>query len=152
MLPAKYYYVHYDEATGEILGFFNPMKGKVRETPTILISSEQHAEVHGRANSFRVLDNKLVEVSDVEIPEAIPQVDIQRALIAGLVIDGLCFALSPGALSVLQLDLATGTENVRAIIHTAEGSRLEVLEREQAIKVAGLIVDHIGLLYASQRH
>lgn len=152
MLPPKYYYVHYDEATGEILGFFNPMKGKVHETPTILISAEQHAEVHGRAHNYRVLNTQLVSVSNVQEPEEAPKVDIGLALIAGFVHDDLCFALQPGALSVLQLDLATGTENVRAVINTAEGSRLKVLERAKAIEVSGLIVEHLGALYSSQRH
>lgn len=147
MLPAKYYHLHYDESSGEILGFFNPMKGKVTEEPTILIDLEQHAAASANAHKFRVLGGKLVEVDDEPQTVSKPVVNVANALIAGLMVDGVCFALEPSALSVMTLDLASGGIQVRAIIHTPDGTRLEAMTREKALEVSTVIVEHLASLH-----
>lgn len=147
MLPPKYYHLHYDESSGEILGFYNPMKGKVTETPTILISLEQHVEVAPRTNNFRVLNGKLVEVDDEVQLDSKPVINLTNALIGGIMIGEVCYALEPSALNVMALDLGSGSEHVRAIIHTPDGTKLVELPRETALGVADTIVAHLVTLH-----
>lgn len=146
LLPPKYYLLHFDEETGEILSFHNPMRGKPSESPTITISLEQHAELQPNTNGWRVISNKLTKVDNVLEEPVRTKINVQQAIIGGLVIDGVCYALEPTALSVMTLDLSTGSTKVRAIVHTPEGTLLEALVRDDALKVADIIAEHlIGL-------
>lgn len=147
MLPPKYYYLHYDGVTGELLGFFNPMKGKCTEEPTILIDLEQYAEASSRTQKFRVLNGKLVQVDNEEQPVQLPEVNVANALIAGLVVGQVCYAIDPSALSVMLLDLAAGGDSIRAVVHTPDGTRLESLVRDEAVKVAASIAGHLASLH-----
>lgn len=143
-LPPKYWLMHYDEETGEVLSFHNPMRGKPDVNPTIIISVEQHADIQIDPGRYRVLDNKLTLVDNV-VEERTERrtVDVASAIIGGLVIEGVCYALEPLALSPMLLDLASDSKSVRAIIHTPAGTKLEILTRENAEKVASLISEHL---------
>lgn len=143
-LPPKYWLTHYDEETGEILSFHNPMRGKPDVESTVIVSVEQHKDIQVNPGRYRVLNNKLVTVDNVEADEVERRiVDVPSAIIGGLVIDGICYALEPTALSSMLLDLAAGSERVRAVIHTSAGTKLEILTREVAVKVADSISEHL---------
>jgi len=147
MLPPPYYHVHYDASSGDILSFINPHNGCVTEEPTILISAEDHRDIHGQAHLFRVVDGAIA-LKPVMVPLIKPVViDVNRALIAGFIRDGICFAISPSALSVLLLDLAANAEFVRAVVHTSTGNELVELNRATAISVATDIAEHVAMLH-----
>lgn len=142
-LPPKYWLMHYDKETGEVLSFHNPMRGKPEESPTLTISLEQHAAVQPNPGAYRVVDGKLTEVEDEEQEEVRAPVDVPSLIIGGLVIDDVCYALEPVSLSVLMLDLSTGVESCRAITHTATGTKVHTLPREDALKAAETISEHL---------
>lgn len=143
-LPPKYWLMHYDQETGEILSFHNPMRGKPDVSPTIIVSVEQHVDIQVNPARYRVLDNKLTLVDNVIEETQKPKiVDVQSAIIGGLVIDNVCYALETLALAPMLLDLASGNAQVRAIVHTPAGTQLEFLTREVAVTVADQISKHL---------
>lgn len=143
-LPPKYWLMHYDEETGEVLSFHNPMRGKPDASPTLTISVENHAAIQTDPSRWRVLSGKLTLVDNVPEDQIERRtVDVPSAIIGGLVIDGICYTLEPIALSSMMLDLATGNTKVRALIHTPSGTKLEVMTRDAAMKVAEAISEHL---------
>lgn len=147
-LPPKYYLLHYDEDTGEILSFWNPMRGKAPDEPTIAISLEQHAAALQSTGSYRVQDGKLVAIDAAPSTQSgRERLNINKSLIGGLVIDDVCYALEPTAIDVLLLDLATERKEIRAVIHTPDGTELTSLKRDAAVRIAKTISDHLVGLY-----
>ncbi|AGS82126.1 hypothetical protein O152_gp235 [Pseudomonas phage PaBG] len=146
-LPAAYYQLVYDEKTGDVLSFWNPMRGECPDSPYIEVSLEDHARVQPAPFKFRVIDKRLVEVSDIPKDERPKRPAVSEAIIAGLVIDGVCYALDPKALAVLTLDLSRGSKTCRAIAHTPTGNQLVTLPKEDAKNVASMIADHLVALH-----
>lgn len=146
-LPAAYYQLVYDEKTGDVLSFWNPMRGECPDSPYIEISLEDHARVQPTPFKFRVIDGRLVEVSDTPKDKRPKRPEIAEAIIAGLVIEGVCYALDPRALAVLTLDLSRGAKTCRAIAHTPTGNQQVALSKEDAKNVASMIADHLAALH-----
>lgn len=143
-LPPKYWLMNYDEETGEVLSFHNPMRGKPDVSPLLTVSLENHTEIQTDPSRWRVVEGKLTLVDNVPEDQIERQtVDVASAIIGGLVVDGICYALEPTALSSMLLDLTAGSERVRAVIHTSAGTKLEILTREVAVKVADSISEHL---------
>lgn len=147
MLPASFYELHYDAQSGEVLAFWNPMKGECTYSPVITISTEDHARISAAPHTFRVVDGK-VELR-VYIPAPAPRKpsDITNALIAGCMVGNVCYAINANALSVLLLDLACGAEKCRAVAHTLDGNALVELDNTNARLVASAIASHLADLY-----
>jgi hypothetical protein len=147
-LPPKYYMLHYDEATGEVLSFWNPLRGKAPDEPTIAISLEQHAAVLQTTDKYRVVNGKLITVDQVPKTHSDKEpINIKKALIGGLVIDNVCYALESTAINVLLLDIASEREEIRAVVHTPDGTELTTLKRDTAVQIAKTISDHLVGLY-----
>lgn len=146
-LPAPFYQLVYDEQTGEVLSFWNPMRGECPDSPSIEVSIEDHARVQPNAHRFRVIDKRLVEVDDVPVEERPKRRDVNEALIAGLVIDGTCYAIAPNLLSLLTLDLARNAKQCRAVTHTANGNQVAQLTKDEAKVIASKITDHLADLH-----
>lgn len=146
-LPATYYQLVYDEQTGEVLSFWNPMRGECPDSPFVEISLEDYARVQPAAHKFRVIDKRLVEVNDVPVEERPKRRNINEALIAGLVINDTCYAIAPALLSLLSLDLARNAKQCRAVVHTATGTQVTQLAKEDAKAVASEIADHLASLH-----
>lgn len=142
-LPPKYYLMHYDAETGEILSFHNPMRGKPDVSPTLTVSLDDHVEVQRNPSLYRVVDGKLVSVDEDAVEEPRPIVDMPSAIIGGLVVDNVCYALESISLSVMLLDLSTNAAEVRAITHTATGTQVNTLTREDALRLAETISEHL---------
>jgi len=143
-LPPKYWLMNYDEETGEVLSFHNPMRGKPDVSPLLTVSVENHAEIQTDPSRWRVVDGKLTLVNNVPEDQIERQtVDVASAIIGGLVVDGICYALEPIALSPMMMDLAAGSSKVRAIIHSPSGTKLEAMTRDDALKVAEAISEHL---------
>lgn len=153
MLPAPYYYLHYDADTGEILAFWNPLSGDCEFSPTIIVSLEQHEAVLKATYDYRVRDNKLVNIKEPESEEVVqeqpkPVQDMSRSLIAGLVIDEVCYAIKADALSVMMLGLSSGSDRIKAVTHTKDGNRIVELSRSEAENVASKIAEHLSDLFS----
>lgn len=144
MLPAPYMEVHYSEA-GEILAFWNPMKGDCPFEPILPISLEDFAVVSTATDSYRVRDGKLVQLErEQPKPERPKPADV---IVAGLKVNNRVFALEPAALAVMQLDLSRGAKQIRCVMHTPDGDKLQTLPRKEAMEVAEKLADYLAGVY-----
>lgn len=144
MLPASYMEVHYGEA-GDILAFWNPMKGECQFEPVIPISMEDYALVIAATDDYRVRDGKLVKLE--RDPPAPVRPKPTELIIGGLKVNDRVFALEPAALAVMQLDLSRGVKQVRCVTHTPNGNLLRTLPRKDAMEVAEKLAEYLAGIY-----
>jgi hypothetical protein len=146
-MEMPFYLVEYDPVSGEILAFHNPVTGKPDTEHVIELDVSTKEEVGARPHRYRIIDGKLHETSVHDVEPVPVRPDVASQIVAGLVVNDVCYSLEPSALAVLQLDLASNAKQVRAIAYVPGGFKLVELSKEDAKKVATAIGDHLVSLH-----
>ena len=123
------YYLAYDE-NGEVLGIYE--RGDEEDCPMIAISAEQRSAVLEQPHAYRVVNEILERLEEPSAPE--PQVRLSPSmLIAGVLVDGVCYATNVEALSILAVGVSVGKPV--AVVHKPTGDEVVKITKETAIKI-----------------
>lgn len=140
-----YYLLNYDEATGEILNFWNPANGECPYFPTIQISLETHKSVSSQPHLYLVKDKRLY-ARELEAPTEAPV--FQHDLSAGFVFEDECYALTAHALCLLYA-VADSENGGSVITYTKEGAKLVSKSQEDAKRIRNAAAEHIRKVYSA---
>lgn len=145
-MSPDYYLLHYD-TDGEVINFWNPLRGECPYSPTIEVSKEEHDEVFAAPYLHRVVDGKLKKREE-QVKEKRKVHTVEDSIIAGLVIGGSCFALEPRALTLPQLDLQSKRERIRFVTITGDGQKIRDFSRSSAEGVLEKLADRLAEVYS----
>lgn len=140
-----YYLLNYDEATGELLNFWNPANGECPYHPVIQISLDTHKSVSSQPHMYLVRDKRLY-ARELETPKAAPT--FVHDLSAGFVFEDECYALTADALCVL-FAVADSENGGSVITYTKEGAKLVSKSQEDARRIRNAAAEHIRQVYSA---
>ena len=121
--------VTYNE-DGEILGVYYTPPSDMAELPEYInVDNDMAAKILAASYSYRVVDGEPV----YSPPEPTPLSPVrlkESDLVAGVMVDGVCYATTSIALSLLSASVATGSP--KAMVHLKDGDAFVEIDEDTA--------------------
>lgn len=113
-------YLTYD-LSGSITGVYVTFAAATAyDEQSIKVDTDVAEQVLARPDKFKVEQGQLIPVEVKAVPE-VPRFD-ESSLSAGVVVDGVCYAVTPFALGLMAAGLAAG--KAEALVYTPRGDKL----------------------------
>ncbi len=121
--------VTYNE-DGEILGVYYTPPSDMKELPEyIKVDNDTAARIFAASYRYRIVDGEVVHTPPEPTP--LPPSRLKESdLVAGVMVDGVCYATTAIALSLLSASVATGSP--KALVHLKDGDAFVEVDADTA--------------------